>query len=331
MTTSETRRLTVSAAEEIMDRYFPVLDHGFVALVDYMGGDRSMERAARVSFGSKMRGEAESRTLLRHLRRHMHTSPSEMCEIVLHCAMPLFIARQWIRHRTASVNEYSGRYSLMPMLFYTPPRELVKRQSKSDKQGRAGDSLTELEYSGLVARWNNSRVQAVDHYREMTEDDLAKELARIDLPLSTYTQWYWKIDMHNLMHFLSLRVDAHAQAEIQAYGRIIAGMTKRLAPLTHEAWIDYKVCAVTFSRHERVALADLITDGVRIGDGIAKAARLEALGDRLSPRERDEFVGKIQELRMANQAPNFDLDLSVTKDPEYFEQKYAAATLAGDR
>lgn len=317
-----TRRLTVSGAEELLYQYFPVLDHGYVALVDYMGGDPSLERAARVSYGSKTRGGAESRQLLRHLRRAKHTSPSEMCEVVLHCAMPIFIARQMIRHRTASVNEYSGRYSLMPMLFYTPDNAQTKRQSAGNKQGRAGEPLSFDEYKALVDSWNANRERTVEDYQSMTANGLAKELARIDLPLSTYTQWYWKIDLHNLLHFLTLRVDKHAQWEFQQYGRVIAGMVKRLAPDSYEAWIDYNVCAVTFSRAERMALGEMLRTGVDADVVLAAFSTHE-----LTMRERDEFRAKLQPF----ERPDFELDLSTAKTGQYFEERYAAATLAGDR
>ena len=226
---SETRRPTSPLAEEILGLYFPVLDHGFVSLVDYMGTDECIERAARVSYGYGTRQTSQTRGLLRYLRRHMHTTPSEMIEFKFHCSMPMFIARQWIRHRSANVNEYSGRYSLMPMLFYTPSEEQLQTQSKKNNQGRSGTVVEAAKYTEAVRRWNEIREKSREAYEWMTLEDMARELARIDLPLSTYTQWYWKIDLHNLLHFLKLRVDHHAQWEIQEYGRVMAGMLKRVA------------------------------------------------------------------------------------------------------
>lgn len=319
---SETARSTTAEAEALMNKYFPVLDHGFVSLVDYMGGDESIERAARVSYGSKTRGSKESRQLLRYLRRLKHTSPSEMCEVVLHCAMPIFIARQWVRTRTASLNEYSGRYSLMPMLFYTPPNEQVKYQSTTNKQGRAGEPIAPDLYQRLVLEWNEQREKTVELYQAMTAEGLAKELARIDLPLSTYTQWYWKIDLHNLLHFLGLRVDKHAQWEFQQYGRVVAGISKRIAPITHEAWIDYQVCSATFSRHERTVLGEMLRTGVDVDVALSAFSQEE-----LSSRERDEFKAKL----LPAEVPNFDLDLSKTVAASHFEERYAAATLSGDK
>src|SRR5687767_12281585 len=186
----ETRRPVSPGAEEILGLYFPVLDHGFVALVDYMGSDECIERAARVSYGHGTRKKSLTRGLLRYLRRHLHTTPSEMVELKFHCAMPMFVARQWIRHRTANVNEYSGRYSLMPMLFYTPAAEQLQTQSRNNKQGRSGAPATSEQYAEAVRRWNEIRSQSRDAYEWLAQEDMARELARIDLPLSTYTQWY---------------------------------------------------------------------------------------------------------------------------------------------
>ena len=227
-----TKRPVSSGAEEILGLYFPVLDHGFVSLVDYMGTDEDIERAARVSYGYGTRKASLTRGLLRYLRRHLHTTPSEMLELKFHCCMPMFIARQWIRHRAASVNEYSGRYSLMPMLFYTPSAEQLQTQSKANNQGRSGTPVDAEQYRATVERWNEIRRLSRGAYEQMTSEDMARELARIDLPLSTYTQWYWKIDLHNFLHFLKLRVDSHAQWEIQEYGRVLAGVLKRVAPHT---------------------------------------------------------------------------------------------------
>ncbi|NNF27391.1 MAG: FAD-dependent thymidylate synthase, partial [Gemmatimonadetes bacterium] len=201
----DTKRPTVPAAEEILGGYFPVLDHGFVALVDYMGTDDSVERAARVSYGYGTRKVSRTRGLIRYLRRHLHTTPSEMVEFKFHCAMPMFVARQWIRHRTASVNEYSARYSLMPLLFHRPDEAQFGLQSAVNNQGRALGTASREVYDEAVRRWDAIRAQAAEGYAWMVEENVAREIARIDLPLSTYTQWYWKIDLHNLLHFLTLR------------------------------------------------------------------------------------------------------------------------------
>lgn len=316
---SETKRSTNSLAEEILGLYFPVLDHGFVALVDYMGTDSDVERAARVAYRAGTRKVNETRGLIRYLRRHKHTTPSEMVELKFHCSMPIFIARQWIRHRTANVNETSGRYSLLPMLFYMPEREQFAPQSKSNKQGREAtdDSLGKM-YDLATAGWNTSRQAVQGQYEWMTEADVARELARIDLPLSTYTQWYWKIDLHNLIHFLTLRVDSHAQWEMQQFGRVMAGMMKRVAPLSYEAWMDYDVCGVKFSRAERILLQMMLHGDTKPGD--LTEGDFASVG--LSGREIDEFKSKF----VLPAEPNLDLDLSLAKSPEFFEEMMAAAS-----
>ena len=309
--------------------YFPVLDHGFVSLVDYMGTDECIERAARVSYGYGTRKASQTRGLLRYLRRHLHTTPSEMLELKFHCCMPMFIARQWIRHRAANVNEYSGRYSLMPMLFYTPSAEQLQTQSRANNQGRSGTPVTEETYAEAVERWNAIRERSRDAYEWMTSGDVARELARIDLPLSTYTQWYWKIDLHNLLHFLKLRVDTHAQWEIQEYGRVMAGMLKRVAPLSYEAFIDYDVCGARLSRMELDALRRLV--GVE-GEGLrakpnasVSASELETLG--LSKREARELFEKLN----AGGPPDFELDLAKARPAEEFAARFAAAVPKVDK
>jgi thymidylate synthase (FAD) len=324
---SETRRPISPGAEEILGLYFPVLDHGFVALVDYMGTDACIERAARVSYGYGTRKTNLTRGLLRYLRRHLHTTPSEMVEFKFHCCMPMFVARQWIRHRTASVNEYSGRYSLMPMLFYTPEEGTLQTQSASNHQGRSGQSVEPATYQDAVGRWNAIRKQSREAYEWLTGEEIARELARIDLPLSTYTQWYWKIDLHNLLHFLTLRVDSHAQWEIQAYGRIMAGMLERVAPLSYEAWIDYDVCGTRMSHMELQALRRLVqvehdaltSTGERLED-----SALAELG--LAPREKRELLAKL----LPREKPSFTLDVTRAVPGKHFEQRFAAAVPSVD-
>jgi len=319
---NQTKRSTSPGAEEILGSYFPVLDHGFVALVDYMGTDVDIERAARVSYGFGTRKLSQTRGLLRYLRRHRHTTPSEMVELKFHCSMPIFVARQWIRHRTANVNEMSGRYSLMPMLFYQPPAEQLLGQSAQNHQGRAGAPLDEGVRNEAYRRWQSSRHDAVANYEWMCGSDMARELARIDLPLSTYTQWYWKIDLHNLLHFLSLRVDSHAQWEIREYGRVMAGMLKRVAPLSYEAWIDYDVCGAHLSRMELDVVRSLLRasqEGVRAEAGGLSRAEMESKG--LSRREVDELVATL----VRREVPDFELDLARAKPAGYFEQMSAAA------
>jgi thymidylate synthase (FAD) len=332
---ADTKRPTNPAAEEILGLYFPALDHGFVALIDYMGTDDCVERAARVSYGYGTRKRSQTRGLIRYLRRHKHTTPSEMVELKFHCCMPIFVARQWIRHRTANVNEYSGRYSLIPMLFYTPEAEQLQTQSRRNNQGRSGAAVEADVYAEALRRWTAARSATTAAYEWMTEQEVARELARIDLPLSTYTQWYWKIDLHNLLHFLTLRVDAHAQWEIQEFGRLMAGMLKRVAPLTYEAWIDYDVRGAHLSRLELEALRALVApvpgsgggDGLRVAAADAALDRAALLGRGLSAREVDELCAKLAPAP----APDFELDLSRAKPGEHFAERFAAAVPRVDR
>jgi thymidylate synthase (FAD) len=319
--THVTRRPIAPGAEEILGLYFPVLDHGFVSLVDYMGTDDSIERAARVSYGYGTRKASMTRGLIRYLRRHKHTTPSEMVELKFHCCMPMFIARQWIRHRTANVNEYSGRYSLMPMLFYTPEAEQLQTQSAQNNQGRSGATVSNAQYDRAKTMWEEGRKGSVHTYEWLTGQEIARELARIDLPLSTYTQWYWKIDLHNLLHFLTLRIDSHAQWEIQQFGRVMAGMLKRVAPLSYEAWIDYDVCGGRLSRMELEALRKLLTpkDGGITASGSLSEADLIASG--LRQRELSELLEKLVD----QPVPDFELDAAKGLPGEHFQERFAAA------
>jgi thymidylate synthase (FAD) len=243
-------------------------------------------------------------------------------ELKFHCVMPIFVARQWVRHRTASVNELSARYSVMPLLYYRPDAEQFALQSRSNKQGREGGAPPEV-YAEAVRRWNALREQAGGAYAWMLEEDVARELARIDLPLSTYTQWYWKLDLHNLLHFLTLRVDVRAQWEIQEYARVIAGMVKRVAPLSYEAWVDYDLCARPLTRAERAALARLVRaegDRVSARDGAALGrSELAELG--LSAREIAELMEKLA----APERPDFELDLTRMRSAEDVGKEMALA------
>ena len=318
-------------AEEILGLYFPVLDHGFVSLVDYMGSDEDIERAARVSYGYGTRQKSKTRGLIRYLRRHKHTTPSEMVELKFHCCMPIFIARQWIRHRTANVNEYSGRYSLIPMLFYTPPAEQLQTQTAKNNQGRSGLAVAEELAQEAQRRWAEARRQSAETYEWLTGNDVARELARIDLPLSTYTQWYWKVDLHNLLHFLTLRVDPHAQWEIQAFGKVMAGMLKRVAPLSYEAWIDYDVCGSPFSRMELEVLRQLVcpteNGGLAASRGPGPLDPEDLAKAGLSKREAEELAAKLAPRAVVD----YDLDLATAKSAAFFAERFAAAVPNADR
>ena len=243
-----------------------------------------------------------------------------MVEFKFHCAMPMFIARQWVRHRSASINEYSGRYSLMPLLFYMPDEEHFALQSQSNKQGREQLASTEV-YNSAVERWERIRADASEGYAWMIGEDIAREIARIDLPLSTYTQWYWKIDLHNLLHFLSLRADPHAQWEIRVFANIIAGMVKRVAPLSFEAWIDYDLLGQSMSRAELSVLAELLdADGSSVAtrSGVCfSSEKLKEIG--LSGREIEEFLTKLRR----PSAEDFELDLSTMRKAEEVCQIWA--------
>lgn len=236
-----------------------VLDHGFVELIDYMGDDDAIVDAARVSYGKGTKAYRENRDLIRYLMRNKHTSPFEMCEFKFHCKMPVFTSRQWARHRTANLNEISGRYSELPEEFYVPNIENIQKQSTDNKQGR-GESFDEPMANHIAS---NMMVMARDefkHYHWMLEQGVAKEIARINLPLSTYTEWVWKIDLHNLFHFLKLRMDEHAQWEIRQYANAMFELIKPIVPLACEAFEDYGLFAKTFSRMEIDVLKNLLSN-----------------------------------------------------------------------
>ncbi len=235
-----TPRMTLRAVSEGMEahlyRAHPVLDHGFVRVIDYMGDDAAIVQAARVSYGAGTKHVQNDEGLIRYLMRHWHSTPFEMCEIKLHVKLPVFVARQWIRHRTANVNEYSARYSILDREFYIPAPEQLAAQSVVNNQGR-GEVLTGEESARVLEMLKADANTAYDHYEEMLSTDgqqgLARELARMNLPANIYTQWYWKVDLHNLFHFLRLRADAHAQYEIRVYAEAIAACVQDWVPLAY--------------------------------------------------------------------------------------------------
>ena len=251
----ETRRATVPALETVLFEALPVLDHGFLRVVDYMGDDAAVVQAARVSYGRGTKKVSEDRGLIRYLMRHWHSTPFEMCSIKLHVKLPIFVARQWIRHRTSSVNEYSARYSVLDQEFYIPEPAQLAAQSAANRQGR--DSILAGDEAAQVL--DLLREDASRNYRDylwmLNEDGaeserqgLARELARMNLTLNTYTQWYWKTNLHNLFNFLRLRADAHAQYEIRVYAEAMLGLTERWVPLCHEAFLEYRMDALSLSR-----------------------------------------------------------------------------------
>lgn len=260
-----------------------VLDHGFVKLVDVMGDDGSIVQAARVSYGKGTKTVSEDEGLIRYLMRHQHTTPFEMVEFKFHCRMPIFVARQWIRHRTANVNEMSGRYSEMPDIFYRPEPALCTTQSAQNKQGGTGIPVDGAE--ALSASFEKTQREVYAQYEAYLAKDMRRELARINLPVSLYTEWYWKIDLHNLLHFLQLRLDKHAQYEIRVFAEVMAEMVKAHVPLAWRAFEDYSLKSMKFSQLELEAL------------------RLRLAGEtpdleKLIPnkRERTEFAAKLEVL-----------------------------------
>lgn len=267
--------------------YIQCLDHGFVGLVDYMGSDKSIVQAARVSYGKGTKKISEDRGLIRYLFRHHHTTPIEMIEVKFHAKMPIFVARQWIRHRTANVNEYSARYSEMPDEFYLPELEDMAPQSKSNKQGREGE-LYDNEKIFMRNLIGSSSNNVYIQYKYLLEHDLSRELSRMVLSLNNYTEWYWKIDLHNLFHFLNLRLDAHAQKEIRVYAEAMYKMIKPLFPIACEAFEDYKLHAVNFSRMEM----NLIKKLFKYAD-LDYCMEETDWKNELSKREFEEFKQKL--------------------------------------
>ncbi len=247
-------RQTLRAVSEGMEahlyRAHPVLDHGFIRVIDYMGDDAAIVQAARVSYGAGTRHVSNDEGLIRYLMRHWHSTPFEMCEVKLHVKLPVFVARQWIRHRTANVNEYSARYSILDREFYIPAPEQLAAQSTVNNQGR-GAVLEGAEAARVLETLKRDAATSYDHYEEMLSQDgqqgLARELARMNLPMNIYTQWYWKTDLHNLFHFLRLRADTHAQYEIRVYAEAIAACVRDWVPIAFGAFEDYRMGGLTLS------------------------------------------------------------------------------------
>lgn len=290
----ETRRTCVPALEEILFEPIPVLDHGFIRIIDYMGDDGAIVQAARVSYGRGTRKVQDDAGLINYLMRHRHTTPFEMCEIKYHVKLPIFVARQWIRHRTASVNEYSARYSILDKEYYLPAAEHLAVQAESNRQGR-GRVLSADEAAHVRALLRADAERCYGDYEEMLNTDtqgnrrdpqrdgLARELARINLTLATYTQWYWKIDLHNLLHFLSLRADPHAQYEIRAYAEAMLATVARWVPITHRAFLDYRLGATLIS-----------APAMRVIRRLVRGEQVNQPESGLSPREWRELLAALE-------------------------------------
>lgn len=250
--------IIVPEAEKILDKEFQVLNHGFVRLVDYMGGDSRIVQSARVSYGDGTKTVREDAGLIDYLLRHQHTSPFEQVILTFHVKMPIFVARQWIRHRTARVNEISGRYSIMRDEFYLPADMDVAKQSTDNKQGRSTEPVTHQYAAEVQKKLEEGQKQAYSDYSELVETGLARELARVNLPLSLYTEMYWQIDLHNLFHFLRLRLDGHAQKEIRDYAEVILEITRAVAPLATSSFENYMRNGVNFSGEEMEDLRKML-------------------------------------------------------------------------
>ncbi len=280
---SETLRSTVPELENILYQPFEVLDHGFVRVIDYMGDDSAIVQSARVSYGKGTKKISNDKGLIKYLMRHRHSTPFEMCEIKFHIKLPIFIARQWIRHRTANVNEYSARYSILDKEFYIPSMENVAAQSTINNQGR-GEVLSSDEAAEVISILKKDAEQTYANYETLLNENpngesidsskpgVARELARMNLTLNTYTQWYWKIDLNNLLHFLALRADAHAQYEIRVYADIMMDIVKKWVPIAADAFEDYRIGGTEVSAKE-ISLIKKLLKGEKASfedEGISK-------------------------------------------------------------
>ena len=266
---TKTKRVTAPELEKVLYEAIPILDHGFIRVIDYMGDDTSIVQAARVSYGKGTKKVSTDSGLIKYLMRHWHSTPFEMCEIKYHIKLPIFIARQWIRHRTANVNEYSARYSILDKEFYLPSPEHLAAQSKNNRQGR-GDIIEGEQAKKVLDLLKNDAEQTYNNYETMLNEKydgtvidentsgLARELARMNLTLKTYTQWYWKTDLLNLMNFLRLRADHHAQYEIRAYADAMLETVKKWVPITYEAFMDYRVGGTEVSSKGKKIIQKLI-------------------------------------------------------------------------
>ena len=291
---SETARVTAPELEAVLYRPIEVLDHGFIRVIDYMGDDSSIVQSARVSYGKGTKKISNDKGLIKYLMRHRHSTPFEMCEIKYHIKLPIFIARQWIRHRTANVNEYSARYSILDKEFYIPSAENLAAQSAINNQGR-GDALTDDEASNVIQILKKDAEQTYSNYETLLNESsegniidesksgIARELARMNLTLNTYTQWYWKIDLNNLLHFLALRADDHAQYEIRVYADAMLDIVKKWVPLTYEAFEDYRIGGTELSAKE-----------VNLMRKLLKGEKVSFEEEGLSKREWSELQRKFE-------------------------------------
>lgn len=266
-------------AEAILDKEFPVLDKGFVRLVDYLGSDQRIVQAARVSYGEGTKTYRQDQALIDYLLRNEHTSPFEQVTLTFHAKMPVFVARQWVRHRTARLNEISGRYSVMKDEFYVPAAENLAPQSTDNKQGRGEEALPPELAGPIIDRMQSQQSAAYAAYSELIDDGIAREIARINLPLSVYTEWYWQIDLHNLFHFLRLRLDPHAQYEIRAYAEVMYNIAKEVAPMACASFENHILGGVRVSAKELAVLRRLIGATISSQSGAAETGAAETGAD----------------------------------------------------
>jgi thymidylate synthase (FAD) len=292
--TFTTKRATSPALEAILYDTIPVLDHGFIRVIDYMGDDAAIVQAARVSYGRGTKQVSQDKGLINYLMRHWHSTPFEMCEIKFHVKLPIFVARQWIRHRTANVNEYSARYSIMDKEFYIPDADQLAPQSKKNHQGRGGDTLSAEESKRVLEILKGDSEQVYGHYEELMNCDekgtvldesksgIARELARMNLTLNYYTQWYWKIDLHNLMHFLMLRADPHAQYEIRVYADAMIKVVEKWVPFAFDAFQEHRLHGSRLSR-----------TGLAVVKRMIAGEKVTAETSGLTKREWDELMATL--------------------------------------
>ncbi|TSC93364.1 MAG: thymidylate synthase, flavin-dependent [Candidatus Berkelbacteria bacterium Licking1014_85] len=292
----QTKRPISKGAEKWLGKPVKCLDYGFVYLVDYLGSDDSIVQAARVSYGKGTKKTSEDRGLIRYLMRHEHTTPFEMIELKFHCKMPIFVARQWVRHRTASINEYSGRYSVMPNEFYMPEFKEIKGQSTWNHQARSDQNLDKNQTKRVIELLKTCYSTTATAYEEMIDIGFARELSRIGLSISNYTQWYWKIDLKNLFHFLKLRMDSRAQYEIQVFAKAMAKIVKDAFPIAFEAFEDYAIEGIKWSRLEMDILKKL-----KIKITPKQLEKLFTEVNMTNKREQSEFELKLKEWKILEQ------------------------------
>ncbi|MDG7056333.1 MAG: FAD-dependent thymidylate synthase [Wolbachia endosymbiont of Meromenopon meropis] len=273
-----TKRITVKEIDEILYKEHKVLNHGFIRVIDYIGSDSAIVQAARVSYGRGTKQINQDEALIKYLMMHNHTSPFEMCEIKFHLKLPIFVARQWIRHRTANVNEYSGRYSILDNEFYVPKLEQVAKQSNDNKQG-SGEAFDLSSSKEIIDSLINDSNLVYSHYLKFIQKGLAREIARTNLMLNYYTQFYWKIDLHNLFHFLKLRVDKNAQYEIRVYAEVILNIIKKWVPIAYSAFVEYCLESVCISK-----------TGIEVIRKLVKGENITRKESRISKREWDKLM-----------------------------------------